>query len=266
MRSTGRLFGALLGLFLGGPAGAIVGYFLGYLFDYSKQFFPYEYTRRQSYRSVEQSFFEATFIMLGYIAKGDGRVTEVEIKKARDVMQKLNLNASQKQYAIKCFYRGKRQAFNYHQLLDELAATNHSHYLNTFITYLIEMAYANGRAAETQKSMLQNICQRLGLHTLDFAELDSRFGYGGQRQRYQNQYKKQRTQQHVPNPYDVLGISPNASEKEIRKQYRRLMNRYHPDKLMAKGATAEEIKAASDKTYRIRAAYEDIMTRKGYSH
>ena len=55
-----------------------------------------------------------------------------------------------------------------------------------------------------------------------------------------------------------MGITPQASDEEVKRAYRKLMNRHHPDKLMSRGAPAEAIKMASQKTHEIRRAYETI--------
>jgi DnaJ like chaperone protein len=58
--------------------------------------------------------------------------------------------------------------------------------------------------------------------------------------------------------YEVLGVSKDASDAEVTKAYRRLMNQHHPDKLTAKGLPKEMMKMAEEKTVRIRAAYDTI--------
>jgi len=56
--------------------------------------------------------------------------------------------------------------------------------------------------------------------------------------------------------YEVLGMTRNASDGEITKAYRRLMNQNHPDKLIAKSLPESMMKVAEEKTRQIRAAYE----------
>jgi len=56
----------------------------------------------------------------------------------------------------------------------------------------------------------------------------------------------------------VLGIDKTASDAEVKKAYRRLMSQHHPDKLIAKGLPEEMIKLATEKTQKIKAAYEQI--------
>ena len=60
----------------------------------------------------------------------------------------------------------------------------------------------------------------------------------------------------VAEAYEVLGVSRNASDAEVTKAYRRLMNQNHPDKLVAKGLPESMMKVAEEKTRQIRAAYE----------
>ena len=58
--------------------------------------------------------------------------------------------------------------------------------------------------------------------------------------------------------YAILGVDRNVSDKEIKRAYRRLMNQHHPDKLVSKGMPEEMIKIATEKTHKIRAAYDQI--------
>jgi DnaJ like chaperone protein len=59
-------------------------------------------------------------------------------------------------------------------------------------------------------------------------------------------------------PFDVLGLKPSASHQEIRSRYLELVQRFHPDRLIARGAQAALIKAATVKLAAINAAYEAI--------
>lgn len=63
----------------------------------------------------------------------------------------------------------------------------------------------------------------------------------------------------MDNPYDVLGIAPSASQQEVRSRYLELVQRFHPDRLMARGAQAALIKAATVKLAAINTAYEAIV-------
>ncbi|ABI38617.1 MAG: J domain-containing protein [Shewanella xiamenensis] len=56
------------------------------------------------------------------------------------------------------------------------------------------------------------------------------------------------------NHFSVLGIKPSAKEDDIKKAYRRLSNKYHPDKLL--GASDEEKEQASQQLERVKKAYE----------
>ena len=62
----------------------------------------------------------------------------------------------------------------------------------------------------------------------------------------------------------MLGVSRQASDAEVKKAYRRLMNQHHPDKLVAKGLPEEMMKMASDKTHEIKSAYEHIRKSRGF--
>lgn len=58
--------------------------------------------------------------------------------------------------------------------------------------------------------------------------------------------------------YDTLGVKPSASRAEIKRAYRKLMSKHHPDKLMSRGAPEVMLNLAKEKTQTIQKAYEII--------
>jgi DnaJ like chaperone protein len=60
--------------------------------------------------------------------------------------------------------------------------------------------------------------------------------------------------------YAILGVGHTATDADVKKAYRRLMNQHHPDKLIAKGLPEEMIRIATEKTQQIKTAYEQIKS------
>ena len=56
------------------------------------------------------------------------------------------------------------------------------------------------------------------------------------------------------NPYKILGVSPEADDEEIKKAYRELARKYHPDRY----SDSDLADLASEKMKEINAAYEEI--------
>lgn len=71
---------------------------------------------------------------------------------------------------------------------------------------------------------------------------------------------KTKTETKELNPYEILGIESNASEKEIKAAYKKLMSQYHPDKVEHLG---DELKdKAMEKTLEIKKAYDELINSK----
>ena len=69
----------------------------------------------------------------------------------------------------------------------------------------------------------------------------------------------------ISQAYDVLGVTEEASDAEVKKAYRRQMSQNHPDKLAAKGMPDSMREMAEQKTREIGAAYERICEARGMS-
>jgi DnaJ like chaperone protein len=66
----------------------------------------------------------------------------------------------------------------------------------------------------------------------------------------------------VRGAYEALGVSPDVSNDEIKKAYRRLMNRNHPDKIAGSNPEADVVAEAERRTREVRGAYEMLKARR----
>ncbi|ACJ19490.1 co-chaperone DjlA [Coxiella burnetii] len=263
MNWIGKLIGMMLGFILAGPIGLIIGLFIGHVvFDQGRfrQWFQTTASARSQPSKIQEVFFNTTFRVMGFVAKADGRVSENEIRQARQVMQQMNLDDSMKREAIRLFTEGKQPNFNLDESLNELrqACVFQPALLRVFLEIQIQMASADGQGLSGQKrQVLQTICRRLWVFGFDYNQFEQRFRAEQNYQRYQ-QRATQDPRAYLNDAYKVLGLTSAATDSEIKKSYRRLMSQHHPDKLMAKGLPPEMMKMATQKTQQIKKAYEQI--------
>jgi DnaJ like chaperone protein len=271
----GKLIGCLLGYLMArSPVGALIGIIIGNFFDrglaqhFSNIHSSYHEEKR---KAVQKIFFEATFTVMGHVAKADGRVSELEIEEARKMMDEMRLSREQKQQAKELFNRGKKEEFDLYPLLTSLqnACRDNLELLKLFIDIQYRYAQVDG-LSEKKLTILDTVFKRLGFAPLNqqyrFYE-DFNKAYTRNRQRYYSAYERFTTpndQTSLTQAYAILEINPTASKQEVKRAYRRLISKNHPDKLIAKGLPESMIKIANDKTQKITKAYEQICTAKGW--
>lgn len=259
-----RIIGVIIGVFLAGPIGGLIGYFIGLILDRGMGI-------RQaggfSFKNIfQQSYIKSMFILMGHVAKADGNVNTSEITHARNLMHQMRLTEQQKLQAMRWFYQGKNQQFNLDQLLTSLKPYKLGPHLRLLIECLTNMVSVNGKAHPEQQKILRYICNffdmpcpnfhRRGQSYQQYSHYTSSGAGPGSRPGYSSA-------NNLTSAYQTLGVDRNANESDIRKAYRRLLSRNHPDKLAAKGASESEIKKAAEKTHQIRTAYETVMQSKG---
>lgn len=266
MNWLGKLVGFLLGALIFGPIGALLGIFFGHLYDKASS----TPKLHKLHTEAQQAFFDTTFNVMGHIAKADGRVSEDEIRVARAIMDRIGLNELQRKEAIHQFSRGKQSDFSLDANLRYMMrlCQQHRNLLKMFVEIQIQAAYATGIASPKQQTILQTICNILGMTPLNFTLLNMMYGRGQtgyQHYSYQQHHRAQQTQQTpLSECYALLEVDPKANKQEIKKAYRKAMSANHPDKLVAKGLPEEMVKIATEKTQRIQKAYEQICQQRGF--
>jgi DnaJ like chaperone protein len=248
----GTLLGGTLGYMFGGPLGALLGAALGRNFDrgvrVTDQHAGYDVGQQQR---VQAAFFTASFSIMGHIAKADGEVSAAEISSAEAIMARMQLDSRQRRAAIKLFNEGKKEGFPLHDVLMQFRQECHGrrNLVQMFIEIQIAVAMADGRLHAAEKKIIFYIGRELGF---DHAAIEQIFSFTGSSE------QPVRRGHSLEAAYEILGINKDATDAEVKKAYRRLMSQHHPDKLIARGLPDEMIKIATEKTQKIKAAYEEI--------
>jgi DnaJ like chaperone protein len=126
-----------------------------------------------------------------------------------------------------------------------------------FLEIQIQVAFADGTLDQEEREALHQIAKILGFSTRDLDRLLEMIIAGDQFNQQGNR-SPQSSKLQLSNAYKVLGCTPEMSEQEIKKAYRKLMSQHHPDKLMAKGLPPEMMEMAKQKTQDIQSAYEAV--------
>lgn len=242
------LIGGLIGLSFGKLPGLIAGALFGYI---AYRAFGRNLANNAIAR-IRRQFLESTFSVMGAICKADGRVTPDEIRMAESLFDRLQLDEASRDTAKRAFNRGKAPAFDLDDEVARFMALTRGQPMlrQVFIQIQLSAIAADGVMVDAEHRMLIRIARGLGLSDADIAQLEALLR--GATSRSAN-----RSQQ-LADAYQVLGVTPGASDAEIKKAYRRLMSLNHPDKLAAHGLPDSMRPIAEEKSRQITLAYETV--------
>ncbi|NLK84860.1 MAG: co-chaperone DjlA [Aeromonadales bacterium] len=237
---------------------------------------------------------DITFSLAGYIARGAGRINEEHIKLANQIMDVMQLSENSRQVARHSFNKGKSDDFDILSKVSELKrliGTNTS-----MIEYLLEIeiqvALSDMTLEEDEIRRLIYLGQLLEVSADHMRRLiNSRYsqmilervrngdyeaykrtgGFGGYRYSNQdygnnqkdssdnsyNSYQSAGTDK-LKAAYDLLEVSESDSDETIKRAHKKLMLKYHPDRLASQGLTPEMIRLYTEKAKDIQAAFDLI--------
>jgi len=209
---------------------------------------------------VQMAFFIATFAAMGHVAKCDGRVKDVEIELATQVMDHLKLDAAQKRLAVRLFNEGKYSDFALDTLIWRFnrQCRHRVSVLQVFIEIQLQMAYADNSINQRETRLIKHMCKRLDVSDSIYTRIERRVR-AEKKARHQPVGSATTKVFSLADAYELLGISRWANQEQIKQAYRRMMNQYHPDKLLARGASDVEVIEAQDITQDIKRAYELLV-------
>lgn len=247
-----RFIGAFLGFFVLGRNlfGAIIGFVVGSLVDSfvsrgkssagNEDIF--EYYRQHASRSHED-FATMITALSAAMMKADGRPLKVEL----DYIKGFFSRQFGPQFLNSHLKTLKHFLDSPHIPIDKICADinirTQVEVRIQLLHYLFGIANSDGNIADQEMQLLRRIATLLEIPVADFESIKSMF------------YRD------VNADYHVLGIEPTATEEEIKKAYRQMAIRYHPDKVIHMGE--EYQKGAKEKFQKLQEAYENIKKARG---
>lgn len=243
-----KWIGAFIGFMLKGFFGAFAGYLLGSLLDLALM--PKE--RRRSFsttfsskESVTPGDFELNLLSLAsLVIKSDGKVSQREL----DYVRHYFVQAYGKERANATF-----RTFNKVIKNREISAERICAYLKPRLRYevrlqvihfLFNIAQADGHVSGKEVNKIEEICRFFNVSPQDFQSIKAMF------------FKS------ADSAYKILEVDKNASDEEIKKAYRKMVKKYHPDKLVNMDEAYQ--KGAKEKFNQVQQAYEKLQNERSF--
>jgi DnaJ like chaperone protein len=265
LKWIGKVAGGLLGGLVMGPIGAALGVLIGHQID-EQGTEPRPALPGEDLTAIGERFFRATFRIMGYLAKADGRVSEEEISAARAVMAELRLGAEQVREAIAHFRTGKQAEFDFAGELAALARAcqGRPDLARIFMEIQVRAALAGNNLQGRVRPLMNQLGAALDISAFEFAHIEAvlRIQRGSTRSGYAGGGARS-ADVALAEAYRVLESSAAASNEELAKAYRRQLQRHHPDKLKANGLPDSMLAHAQQRTQQIIEAWELVRERRG---
>lgn len=241
----GKWVGGGIGWALGGPIGAIVGFALGALFDSSSLVMYEQGTSTIRNTQTQPGDFALSLLVLSAaVMKSDGKTMKSELDyvkrflvnqfgeyQAKQLLQVLN-DVLKKDIAV---YEVCVQIRNNMPLEARLQ----------LLHYLYGISKADGDVSTAEVLLIDNIADYLNIAGADSASIKAMY------------YRD------TESDYRILEVSATASDDEIKKAYRKMAMKYHPDKVSGMGDAVQ--KDAEEKFKSLNDAYENIKKKRGFA-
>jgi DnaJ like chaperone protein len=230
--SISKWVGVGAGWFLAGPIGAIIGYYI------SKNFF-------DGKNDQENAYEVSLLILSSLVIKSDGKIVKAEL----EYVKKFFLNTFGAQKANKYFEVFNK--LNKQELESQLRPVcqqlnkhvNHASRLQ-IIHFLFGVSLSDNDMDLSEINLINKIATYLNINRYDFESIQSMFSskFGADS---------------LDKWFTILELKSNATDDEIKKAHRKMVLKYHPDKLQ--GVSKDILKLAQDKFLLVQQAYENIM-------
>ena len=228
--SNGKWIGAAAGWFFAGPIGGIIGYYVG------KNVFASKVDNKTA--------FEISLLILSSVViKVDGKVLKSELEYVKKFFTNTFGTTKSNEY-FRMFNNLNKQDYSskLRQVCLQLNShINHSSRLE-IIHFLFGVSAADNEIHPNEVEQIKRIATYMNINSYDFESIQSMFlSKGSNSEKW----------------YTILGISKDATDTEVKKAYRKMAVKYHPDKLI--GVSDDIKKLAEEKFLVVKESYEQIM-------
>lgn len=236
--AIGHWIGGALGFVLGaGPLGIIAGAVLG---GVVQNMFANNDEHPVTPEEERNDFLFSLLVLASYIIQADNRIMHSEMEFMRRFLRQNFGEAAvgEGEEILHNLFRMRKETIErdgraaytrlIHQSCQQMAGFMTYEQRLQILSFLADIAKADGTVHPAEVTALKEIAVAIGMTS---AEVDSLLNMGGSS---------------LDEAYKVLEISPDASDEEVRKAYRRLALKHHPDRVAALG---EDIRKAAERKF-----------------
>ena len=245
--SFAKWIGAGLGWTFGGPIGAIIGFAAASLFDgvgISKEFKDTSNTRDYTtpHRTQSGDFEVSLLVLASVVIKSDGKQDQRELDFVRKQFVSM-YGLERANRAFKLFKEINKQDISKRAVCLQIKQMmSHSSRLQ-LLHFLFGISAADGHVHSKEIETINIISNYLGISSNDFESIKAMFVLN------------------KVSAYKILEIDPESSNEAIKKAYRKMVKKYHPDKVIHLGE--EHQKGAKEKFRQVQEAYEQLQKERG---
>lgn len=242
MSKYGAWIGGAIGWALGGPIGGILGFTFGKMFSdnsLSTEGAPHG-TRAQTRPG---DFSLALLVLSAAVMKADDKILKSELEFVKDFLQK-NFGTRQSEQLILMLRDVLKQPINTREVAEQIRRSMDIAKRRLLVQYLYGIAKADGQIHTAEIKVIRQIAAWMAISAGDLASIEELYSAG------------------APDPYKVLEIDATATDSEVKKAYRKLAIKFHPDKVLDLGETHKV--QARERFDAIQSAYEQIKSDRGF--
>lgn len=234
----GKWIGGGLGWAFGGPIGAIIGFAIGSAFGNSSDSQEY-----MGHTTQQRDFNVSLLVLSAAVMKADGSVKKSEL----DYVKRFFLSNFGQERAEKYILTLReilKQDIQVYEVSQQVGRFMDYSSKLQLLHYLFGIASADGATHENEVDVISVISKYMGVSSSDFQSIKAMFV------------------QEVDSSYKILGIEASATDEEVKKAYREMAKKYHPDKVAYLGEDVR--KSAEQKLQEVNEAYEKIKKQRGF--
>lgn len=241
-----KWIGGGIGWAAGGPIGAIIGFLLGAFIDgiqsSSVEYKPHESGRFTRPQTTKEDFYISLLILSSVVMKADSRLLRSELNYIKEFLVR-QFGKAETERLLPILKKILNQDVNVTQVANQIKMYMEYQSRLQLMHYLFGIANADKHVNGSELNILIVIHRALGITQKDFDSLKAMFV------------------KDVKNSYAILEITPSATNDEVKKAYRKMATKYHPDKVAHLGEEVQ--KAAKEKFQELNSAYENIKKERG---
>jgi DnaJ like chaperone protein len=244
MSGLGKWLAGGLGWALGGPIGALFGFAIGSMFDGGSATTVYNTQNKSDkrYHTTRGDFDISLLVLSAAVMKADGKMLKAELDYVKDFFIRQFGKAFTEQRMV-VFRDLLKKDLHLPEVCEQIRSNMEHPTRLQLMYYLFGLAAVDGNVHKEEYIVIEHIARRLSISDADFKSLKAMY------------YKD------TESAYQILEIDQLATDEELKKAYRKMAIKYHPDKINHLGDEVK--KAATEKFQKVQDAYERIKKERG---